>query len=990
MKKMKLPILAVISVLQLIIASCTAILMEPELPSETAPATSKMKLRLSQNNPTKSSIDPQEGLIRNICVMAYRQADRKLADMQTARSADEIELELTRGTYNIYVVANMDAFVPPVDERLMPEASYTVQSLSEFSTALPMCWKGSAVIRAGANTIVYAKLSRLVSKIGFSVDMGILEGLSITSARVCQGAGMIRPFMEGGSRITSPSEAIEGDHATAEDIQTLMNGDPIYFYVTENCQGKLLPDNNDPWKKVPDHIGNSSGLCTYIEMEGKWEDGADYEGTVVYRFFLGEDATKSFDIKRNSIHNLTLYLEEDNFEKISWKIDSSNMEAVDWEVYTDLQDNFHEASEYYVSENICVDFTLDEKAQKYWGKRDDAFTLIGVDYEGNTVIRFNAPQKKSNGKYQAIGTCIRPGDFDLLMLNSRNGAIEYHMVSGSVYVPDVIAGNGDQYADKVVAGLNKEAELKINGTSCEIYLYLTDRDGYNLNQGHYWGCDFSVCDWRMEILNNTYGHDLFSNATFETVTGNSGDDGHAICYRISLENEGDDEDWNKVLTESLGNGLLQLVFTEQTSGASGYHPMALYYDKLDITFKPVPDDKKNILGTEFMYAVDNPSNIPVKIRGLKLNSMDRIPSISELRQILCEPITNNYCNIPLFISQMPYTICSLEAGASKSVIIDGKRCYAADDGGIDQRDIPNQMSMFHTFEVEYMHSDNTWMPTITGRLDLYDTQAHSTLYGKTGYTNCGIIIHSDKGGRLNIFDQNNGLKTDFRQYGDIMEKSHIDRFHNMTEVNLSINANNEIVVTASRSIGLDISVTGTLGGHIRCVSKTDLSNMIWGHYFTHRLDFSCSKSLTAGSNPIAIDGGELAKSFKTLRSVEYYSHQDITEVEEFRSDPGTKTGTIREYLKPEYLYLTFDITASDGTPVIVNYSGTADYDYKSSAPVVWSFGLFTDITMVPSSYSGFDNDLDEYGCPPGDIFKEELVQLNPYISFSNSQRLYTR
>ena len=990
MKKMKLSVLVAISVLPLLIASCTATLLETEYPSETVSVTSKMKLRLSGNNATKSSIEPDEYLVKNICVMAYRQEDGRLADMQTAKSADEIELELTRGTYNVYVVANMDSFIPPADEGIMSEISYTVHSLADFETSLPMCWKGSTEIHGGSNTVVYANLARLVSKIGFSVDMGILEGLDITSARVCQGAGIIRPFMEGGSRIISSAEAIDGDYATEEDIQTLMNGDPIHFYVTENCQGKLLPNNDDPWKKVPEYIGDCSDLCTYIEMEGKWEDGADYEGTVVYRFFLGEDASKSFDIKRNSIHNLTLYLEDDSFDKISWKIDASNMEAVDWDVYTDLQNNFHEASEYYVSENICVDFTLDERAQKYWNKRDDAFTLTGIDYEGNTVIRFDAPKKISKGKYKAIGTCIRPGDFDLLMVNSKNGTIEYHMVSGSVHVPNVIAGNGDLYADKVVDGLKTDTEMTINGTSCEIYLYLTDRDGYNLNQGHYWGCDFSICDWSMEIINNKYGHDLFSNATYETVLGESGNDGHAICYRISLGNEGDDEDWNQVLTESLGNDMLKMIFTEQTSGAKGNHPLGLYYDKLSITFKPVPDDKKDILGTEFMYVVDNPSNIPIRIRGLKLNSMNRIPTISELRQILCDPITNNESGIPLFISKMLYTICSMEDGASRSAIIDGKRCYAADDGGIDQSDIPDQRSMFHTFEVEYLHSDTAWMPAITGNLDLYDTQAHSALYGKTGYTNCGIIIHSDKGGRQNIFDQNNGLNTDFRQYGDIMEKSHIERFHNTTDVHLSVNSNNEIVVTSSRNIGLDISVTGTLGGHIRCVSKKDPLNTIWGHYFTGRHDFSNNISLTAGTKPIAIDGGELAESFEAIRSLKYYSHLDINDVEEFRSDPGTKTGSIREYLKPEYLYLTFDITASDGTPIIVSYSGTADYDYKTSSPVTWSTGLFSSITMVPSSYSGFDSDLEDYGCPPGDTFKEELVQLQPNVSFNNSQGLYTR
>ena len=990
MKKMKLSILAVLSAVPLLIASCTATIMEPELPSDTSSVTSKMKLRLSRNSSTRSSISPDDDLIKSICVIAYNQEDRRLADMQVAESADEIELELTAGLYNIYVIANMDTFVPPADERLMSEASYIVHSLSEHDSVLPMCWQGQAEIRGGSNTVVYATLSRLVSKIGFKVDMGVLEGLKIISARVCQGAGTIRPFMPGGSRIMSSTEAVDGDYATPKDIQTLGEGAPIYFYVTENCQGILLPDNNDPWQKVPDNIGNVSNLCTYVEMEGVWEDGADYEGSVIYRFYLGEDAEKSFDIRRNSIHNLTLYLEDDSFDKISWKIDASNMEAVNWDVHTNLQNNFHEASDFYVTENICVEFTLDEKAQRYWSKRDDAFALTGIDYSGNTIIKFKAPTRIKKGTYQAIGTCIGAGDFDLLMLNSRNGAIEYHMASGTVKVPNVVAGNGNEYADKVVDALIKESELKINGNSCDIFLYLTDKDGYNLNQGHFWGCDFSVCDWHMEILNNTYGHELFRNANFETKTGDCGNDGFAICYKIGIANEGDDESWNRTLTESLGKGILKMAFTEQTSGARGNHSMALYYDKLEITFKPVPDDKKSALGTEFMYVVDNPSNLPIRIRGLKLNSMNRIPSLSELRPILCPPITNHTSSIPLHISPMPYTVCSLEGNATKSIIINGKGCYAANDGGINQSDIPDQRSMFHTFEVEYMYGSGLWMPTISGKMDLYDTQAHSTLYGKTGYTNCGIILHSDKGGRQNIFDQNNGLNTDFRQYGEIMEKSYIPKFHNATEVHLSINSNNEIAVTSSRNISLDISVEGSLGGHIRCVSQRDPFNVIWGHYFTESKDFSVSKSITAGTKPLVIDGGALADSFESLRASKYYSILDINSIDEFRYDPGTKTGTIREYLKPEYLYLTFDITSSDGTPVVVSFSGTADYDYKTSNPVTWITGLFSSVTMVPSTYPGFDSDLDDYGCPPGETFKEEFVQLTPIVSFSNSHRLYTK
>ena len=990
MKKMKLSVSAAIAVLSILTASCTTLVLEENTPSDITEINSKVKLRLSQNTSTKSSISPDDNMIGSICMMAYRLEDGMLADTQTAKSTDEIELELTAGVYNIYVTANMDSFVPPLKEEDMNDASYTVQSLSQFGSVIPMCWKGRTEIRGGSNTIVYANLARLVSKVGLKVDMGVLKGLKIKSAKVCQGAGKIRPFMDGGSRIISSEEAIDGDYATDDDIRTLMTGDPIFFYITENCQGKLLPDNQDPWGKVPDSIGEVSELCTYVEMVGIWDDGADYEGSVTYRFYLGEDASTNFDIRRNSIHNLTLYLEEDNFDRISWKIDASKMEAVDWNVYTNVQNNFHEICNYYVTENIRVEFTLDEQAQKYWNKRDYAFTLAAVDYEGNDVIRFNEIKNLGRGKFQASGTCIRPGEFDLLMVNTRNSAIECYMISGTVKVPVIIAGNEGLYADKVVEGFNQNPKLNINGNSCEICLYLTDEAGYNLNQGHFWGCDFDVCDWHCEILNNINGDDLTDKVIIETITGDSCSDGYAVCYLLRIENDGDDDDWNRTLTETLGNESLDFSFTEKTSGAIGEHDLALTYEKLDITFKPVPEQNKSVLGTEFMYVVDNPSNLPVKIRGLKMNSLHRIPSVSTFRHILCDPIPDLDASFPVLIDRMPYTICSLDSNASKSVVIDGKRCFAADDYGFDQSDVPNQRSMFHTFELGYLYSENTWFPKITGKVDLYDTKENSSLYGKDGYGNCGIIIHTDNGESLELIDSNNGSLTDFREYGSVIEKDFIDKFHNMIEVQLGINENNEITVTSSRNCRLNISVDGRLRGHIRCVSIKDPLSKVWGHYFTHVQYFSHSKTLDTGPEPSTIDGGVLKEAFDAMRREEYYSILDIDDIDEFRHDPGTKTGTIREYLKPEYLYMAFDVTSADGAPVSVSFSGTASYNHTISSPVTWSTGLFSSVTMVPSTYSGFDGKLEEYDCPPGETFAAELVTLEPHVYFSNTQGLYCR
>ena len=105
--------------------------------------------------------------------MAYSQKDGRLADIQTKGSAEEIELEMPSGTYNIYVTANMGTFDAPINEADIKQAFYSIGSVSHMGRALPMSWQGRTELKAGEKTTVYAQLSRLVSKVGFKVEMGV-------------------------------------------------------------------------------------------------------------------------------------------------------------------------------------------------------------------------------------------------------------------------------------------------------------------------------------------------------------------------------------------------------------------------------------------------------------------------------------------------------------------------------------------------------------------------------------------------------------------------------------------------------------------------------------------------------------------------------------------------------------------------------------------------------------------------------------------------
>ena len=128
MKRMKLSVMAALSFC--LAACCNEIIESTESKSEDG-LTSKMGLHILGSNDTRSLISPDEDQIKNICVMAYDEKDGRLACAQTARSADEIEMELRAGTYNIYVTANMGEFDAPVKEQDISDAFHSIEDISQ-------------------------------------------------------------------------------------------------------------------------------------------------------------------------------------------------------------------------------------------------------------------------------------------------------------------------------------------------------------------------------------------------------------------------------------------------------------------------------------------------------------------------------------------------------------------------------------------------------------------------------------------------------------------------------------------------------------------------------------------------------------------------------------------------------------------------------------------------------------------------------------------
>ena len=250
---------------------------------------------------TRSSITVSDTKVADINIYAYY--DGMLEASVYEKSPQTVSLSLTNGrTYNLYALSNMGEVDGPVSEDELIAMDYSIKAISDMTGGLPMSWSQKGFTVSGSAPKASVTLMRLVSRIRFSIDKSALDGLSVTSVQLKQGALRATPFISG-SKAASTSEVGDGDYATSSDITSLNSGNTVTFYALENCQGVLLPNNKEASSKVPEEIADKSALCTYLEMtasfSGKYEGVDVSSDNVKYRFYLGEDNCTNFNIIRN-------------------------------------------------------------------------------------------------------------------------------------------------------------------------------------------------------------------------------------------------------------------------------------------------------------------------------------------------------------------------------------------------------------------------------------------------------------------------------------------------------------------------------------------------------------------------------------------------------------------------------------------------------------------------------------------------------------------
>ena len=607
-----------------VLLSCSVEELRPaaDLQNEMEKVTVSFAAQVAEE--TRSSVSPDEDAIRDVNVYAFRNGF--LESYAFAEDSDDIAMDLTVGNgYNIYAVANLGRCeMNCTEDEFARLYEYSVSRLSDLSDLIPMsCVVTDVNVVSSPGTIVL-NMERKAARITLSVDKeALLEGLQVQSVRLCQCASRVFPFRwhgDGGSRVLSASETIDGDYATASDLRLLNDGKEMVLYTLENCQGILLPDNTDPFKKVPMMIEDKDELCTYIDVKCSFTGQGLFDGDVSYRIYLGLDACTSFDIPGNSCIDISLMLTDEGLRTVSWKVDA-DVNVSDGYARGRVLEGMHDLDDLYVGEVLKYEVEVSDELMDYLGGDATGCTL-GLQKEGaeSDDVIFKDLSYEDDVMTVELW-CRRPGNAALYLYSPEGECLGCLDDCVTVRMPQIKFSEYPAWTDdSSVDGLTYLPECEINGTSAEFYIYLVDEDGCNLNGVRSYGFDsslFSFQDGGAEMAGVPVEG---VRSVFGSVQ--SAGDGTAIAsVTVQCRNSGADHDANLLLADIYSEGRPVLLgVIENHTGMSADAKVGLGIPQIALTL--VDNGWAGYHDCQLSLVVDNPSNLPLDVSVWQLVATD--------------------------------------------------------------------------------------------------------------------------------------------------------------------------------------------------------------------------------------------------------------------------------------------------------------------------------------------------------------------------------
>ena len=877
--------------------SCQILPMEPEdiwtgdteVPVPSTDSLAVCTFNISSADRTKSCISPDENAINDINIYAYR--DGKLVEHIFKTNPTTVTFELNKGyTYNFYAISNMGRIDMPANEsQVGSNVNLWIATIDDLDECIPMAWKTTGVSITGSQKAVNVRLERLAARIGFTLDASLVNGLKITSARICQGASVVRPFESGGSKITCEEESLDGDYATQEDLDELNDGNTIYFYSLENVQDNLLPQNKDPWQKVPDALGSKAELCTYIEAVGTFEEGFLFKGSVTYRFYLGKDNTSDFSVIRNSDMHVTLTLTGEGLTEISWKVEP-DVEVQPGYVDGYIDESLHPADDMYIGERFWYYMDVHPDLVTHLGGDLDKCSLKLVSSDGGSMKFDEYDNDSSRGVMYARGTCWSKGTGTIWLCDPSGNPVTEVSQRFNIQKPRMVASfySSVRYGDDDIA-CDEPPYAIVNGQDEVLHMYLVDNDGYNLNNDYLSGFDLTPFSFE----SNPYvesDYDILGNITVTITPGKSESNGPAASYRISCKNDGKDPDVNYELSRAVrATRVISIDIDELNHSISNMHTVNLEMEPITLTL--VDNGWANYHSSQASLKVDNPSNMPLIIQAWQVNTsntdwnaISRNEYLDDVNNITIKRpsyITSGFYSSSLPLYGYGTTIYSERNGDGDTYIADGDQMvyplYGLETNDclmvqvVDQR---GQASLHHLFDVRLPSSR-----LYSGEVKIVDnledgSMKYGIIYGddpeNPGWNNKGMWLYSN---------------------GNLISKPNtsLDSFNNVTARNLTNMMSRfnsgpyDLVMAYDPSAGqlyaistkgnlygikLDVSITGTVNGYVETFPSGT-----WFGGEDHYCSATISKTLTGitvGTEKTSIDGGAIKAGMDAIYAQTFY------------------------------------------------------------------------------------------------------------------------
>ncbi len=449
------------------------------------PEQEYVDIRFGINLATRSALSVSDAEVGDLVLMAYSGGHLE------AVSRDK-SLRLRAGCgYNLYALANVPSFEAPAAESDLSGYEYCISDMSDLADGLPMSWRQSAAVFT-ASGIKQIELERLVTRISFSMDFGTLNGAQVSSVVLRQASSRVKAFGTA-SKAESSEDVIDGDYASEEDLAALNSGESLVLYALENCQGVLLPDNTDPWNKVPGNI-SESGLCTYIELCCQFQQCSPLEGEVTYRLYLGQDSCTDFSLLRNTGQQLSLKLTDQGLDVASWIVDN-NSSYKSGLASIELVDGFHDVDGLYVGESVLLRLNISSELEAFWsdGRIENSSVVLGYLEDDFFVEQADCILVdglwSEDGEYyfylDALSTLDSSCQYNLYLLDDTGrlvtvlNSLSANVDEVAISPPYMLVGPLDE--DGTSAGDPSSdpdwLSLVVNGDSEKLGLWLADADG---------------------------------------------------------------------------------------------------------------------------------------------------------------------------------------------------------------------------------------------------------------------------------------------------------------------------------------------------------------------------------------------------------------------------------------------------------------------------------------------------------------------------------